>query len=201
MEQNQIEEVSHEELSFIEGKKREYIEQGASEVEAIALATDDWKKAKEKADQEGEALWDKITKDIGAHDFIEDMVRRALVKYKEVWNKKNHPQTLDFELKMYSDPGPSGVISKNRLIAGAGLRLSVIKNGVHTLWRDKKVAFTHIRDMREGHKWKMALWEAMFQDILGWGVSYALAINMYQDNKHLTQTPKDGEPANTQPEP
>lgn len=185
-----VQEVSREEIDFINAKSREYKEQGASDLDAAAMAAEDWAKAQKASDEAGEEMWDKITKQVGLADLLDDQIRRSLGVFKTTWQKHNPEQTVDFSLELYTEKGPSGLA--NRLIAGAGLRLSVSRNGVWSVWRDKRIAFQHIAEMRDGHKWKLKLYEAMLQDILAWGVNHMLVLKAVKDGD-IKLPPKDGE--------
>lgn len=171
-----IQVASEEELEFLKGKKEAYVTQGVHEVEAMQLAAADWNKLSEDREAFAEKTWDEITKKVGMAEFVDDQIRRALGLYKTAWQKTHEGQTIDFKMRLDTKKS-----QKSGMIAGASLKLEVSVNGVWTVWRNKEITFQHIREMREGHVWKLKLYEALFCDLVGWGVSYALVMQETKD--------------------
>jgi len=182
-----IKEVGEEELKFLAEKKSEYTRQGMSDKDAHELAMEDWKKLEANKNPEiDEAAWDQITKNIGLFDFLDDQIRRALGKYKSAWEKANPEQTMDFKLHLKTHGGV-GTAGNKRLISGVSLILEKAQNGSWTVWREKKIEFTHIREMREGHKWKLALYEAMLHDLIAFGISYLVELDNIKNNANTSR--------------
>lgn len=181
MEQPQeklISEVRADEAAFLKQKVSEYTSQGVSDVEAMQQAAAEWKSLEEERDKQGEALWDEVTKKVGLCDFLDDQIRRALGVYKYKWDKANAPEEIDFKMELKSLGGLQG-----RMIAGAQLRLEIKRGGLWRLWRNKEIKFEHIREARATHKWKLALYEAMYQDLLSWGVTYCILCEDFKDGR------------------
>ena len=157
---------------FINTKAKEYRIQGSSDEESIRLATEDCKKLKVAEANATDALWNEVTKKINLADFLDDQIRRALGAYKSEYMKKYPDFTLDFKLRMWNEKGAGG-----RLIAAANLELSFALNGNWKVWMNKRIKFTHIREINKAHEWKLALYEAMMKDLIGWGATYCLHID------------------------
>lgn len=171
-----IKEASEQELKFLAEQASQYVKQGMSDIDARALAAEDWKKLENLHDKMGEQAWDEFTRKIGLHTILEDQIRRCLGQYKAAWEKANAPYTLDF--KLYEKTrGGVGTSGNKQLIAGVSLILEKSLNGVWTVWRDKKIDFTHVGQMREAYKWKLALYEAMLHDLMAFGITYCLTMD------------------------
>lgn len=212
MAETPIKTASEEELRFIEEKSKDYVAQGMAPEEATKLAAEDWTKM--VGDEEGHAqeVWDKLTKQINLSDFIDDQIRRALGTYKTAWEKANPilddnkepmkdadgnimTHTLDFKLELKRVGGVKGRKGDPRLITAVELTLEVARDGLWKVWRKKHIGFAHVREMREGHKWKLALYESMLHEVIMWGVTYMLKLDAYQDG---TIKPAVTEPASTE---
>lgn len=188
---NLVEEI---ELNFISSKTEEYKAQGLPEDEAKDMAASDWAEKKRKIETENGDVWNEVTKKIGLPDFLDDQIRRALGVYKKTFEEAEKakvkedptyiPRTIDFKLYMKSDRHPNSAIGRKgqpRLIAGAHLILEYAINGLWKVWRDKGLNFTHVQQMKEIHVWKLHLYEAMLQDLMGWGVTYCLAADAWNE--------------------
>lgn len=182
-----VKEVSREELDFMEVKTREYIEQGANALEASKMAAEDWAKQNQEMTAEQQQVWDQLTKQVGLADFIKDQIIRCLSSYKKSYHKSFPNMSIDFKMYLKNRKLEG---NQAHMIGGASLFLEFCYNGVWYVWREKRVDFTHIREMRNGHAWKLALYEAMLHDILAWGVTHLINIH------EIKHAPK--QPANTE---
>lgn len=173
-----------EEKRFIENKAKEYRMQGSSDEEADKMATEDWKKEKDNVEAANSEVWEKITKKINLHTFLDDQIRRALGKYKNEFHKNNKVETIDFRLT----EGNIGGVHGKGIVAGAYLQLEYARNGNWKVFRRKEVKFTHIKDMRLGHIWKLELYEAMLHDVFNWGMTYCIHLDKYNEQQSLNKT-------------
>lgn len=180
---------------FIDQKEKEYRMDGLSDKEAEEKAAHEWEEHKKEAEEQGEKQWAQITKKIGLSNFLDDQIRRALGVYKTGWEKANAPQTLDFKLYMKTKNGVS-----KRLIASVSLYLDIATNGVWRPWREKKISFQHVNEMRNEHMWKLKLYEDMFQDLLGWGVSYCMILDNNKEELQKARQEKQAAALNDKPD-
>ncbi len=171
MEEPTIEEVSLEQKRFLEERTREYKEQGADPLEAIHLAQNDWATAEEIRKKETDEVWDKFTNKIGLEKLLDDQMRRGLGTFKTAYEKAYPEKTIDFKLYYSSKKSEGGVIASVYLI------LEICRNGLWKVWRRKQINFQHIREMRDGYKWKLALQEAMYYDLMSFGITYCILLD------------------------
>lgn len=175
-------EVDPRMIAFINQKMEEYRAQGVAELEASAAANADWEAYLKKTEEEGEEIFQKLAKDVGLAELIDDQLRRALGLYKAMFDKQFAPQTIDFKLQLKAR-GKDDLAFKEfkgihkRLIAEATLILEVGRNGVWQVFRQKTRQFSHIGEMREGHRWKLQLYEAMLHDVIGWGITQYINVD------------------------
>lgn len=174
-----IQEVNPDELKFIDVKKQEYLSQGISEAEATQLAAEDYKKFTEETEAKQAELWNSLTKKIGLVDFLDDQIRRALGTYKTDWEKRYEGQTVDFKLHLQARRATGG------LIGSAALILEIAINGVWKTWNEKVIKFRHIREMREGHEWKLALYESMFRELVSNAVTFRILSDQHAERTKL----------------
>lgn len=177
-----------EDKIFLNNKAKEFRMQGASDEDSEKLALEDLKKIKIAEENASDQLWDSVTKKIKLADFLDDQIRRALGAYKAAYLKKYPEFTIDFKLQLKKSGGVG------RLIAKANLELSFAVNGNWRVWSNKEINFRHIREINETHKWTLALYEAMFQEIVYWGATYCLHIDAIK-SQNLTE---NGKPEATQ---
>lgn len=179
-------------LAFLKEKQREYMAQGVHEVEAMQQATTDLANKKAEMDQVSEEAWDQITKKIGLAEFLDDQMRRALGSIKTVWESNNNGHTLDFKLHLKTRGGVGNAGNK-RLIAGVSLYLEYAIDGLWVVLREKRIDFVHVREMRDGNKWKTAIHEALLHDVFAWGINYMILTHQYKNGN--IRKPNDEPPA------
>src|SRR5688572_12526650 len=129
-----IEGANPEMEAFIAELTNRYKIEGVHPVEAAQRAAHDWEELVKEREAQGDAAWQKFTKDIGLAEILDDQIRRALGVYKTMWSKEHAPQTIDFKLELKAkgrdDREFSTYTSKHRyLIAEVILSLSVSING------------------------------------------------------------------------
>jgi hypothetical protein len=172
-----IQEVNPDELKFIDQKKKEYLAQGVSDLEATQLASEDYKKFTDQAEAAQGELWNRLTKQVGLVDFLDDQIRRALGVYKTDWEKKHQGQTLDFKLHLQPRRAEGG------LIGSAALILEIAVNGVWKKWNERIISFRHVREMRDANAWKLTLYESMFQYLISCGVTFRILSDQFNEQQ------------------
>lgn len=188
-----IKEVTRAEQDFIEARVKEYTAQGASIIEAGKMASEDWAKTQEAVTDEQAAAWDKLTQSIGLADLLKDQLIRALSNYKDAYHAKFPEKSIDFNLQLKTKGVDGHYTDNKRLIAQASLSLEFSYNGVWTVWRNKSVKFQHIREMRDGHRWKLALYESMLHDLIAWGVTNVINVQELKNLPKATSNEPDSQ--------
>jgi hypothetical protein len=156
---------TEEQLKEIDRIAGDYRMKGFSDEEAE-------KKAREevvKQDALAEQQWQEFVKKIRLYDVLDDLIRRALIAYKEAAKKKE--KNIDFKLEL-----------RNARTHGKGtifvvhLDLSIKKDGdpFKTFLR-KELRFSHVKEVKKEAGWKFALYESMFQSLIFNGITYMLA--------------------------
>jgi len=179
-------------LAFLKEKQREYMAQGVHEVEAMQQATADLATKKAEMEEVGEEAWEQITKKVGLAEFLDDQLRRALGKVKTMWEGNNSGHTLDFKLHMKTEGGV-GTSGNKRLIAGVSLYLEYAIDGLWKVMRHKQIGFVHVREMKDGNKWKTTIHEALLHDIIAWGITYIILTDQYNNGNIKPNESADGD--------
>lgn len=127
---------------------------------------------KKKTQEElGDEAWNKFVKKVNLGDIIDDQLLRAISRFKDAYLEKNPNEILDFSLKL------NRIKNKSHLFAAVELRFEMHRNGTVYPIQVKKIEFKHIREAREGHMWKAVIYEAMFQALVYFGLTYIMLKN------------------------
>jgi hypothetical protein len=176
-----VEEATEGDLLYLEERIAFYKAKGQKDDIAEAAAKFDLAEIVKKRKYAGEATWNQLVKETKADKLMNDQILRALGIYKTEWEKRNKPFTIDFKLRMESEGEKRNKHAEITSIAGVTLYFHVARNGVWKLWNKKTIKFQHIREMRDGHNWKLQLYEALFFDFVASGVTHRLLQDDYRD--------------------
>lgn len=176
--------LSEDDLAAIEKLAGEYRMKGHSDEEAEKLA----KEGIAKLNKDGEAAFEKFIKKVRLDDIVDDLLRRAIDKFKIKYNKEV-PQLqaagmaaspIDFSLKFKKrTPGKGFAFS-------ALLVLEVKRDGVFETLMSKSIDIQHIKLVKEQATWKFQVYEELLQSIIMSGLTLIL---LQHDTQRKTTDP------------
>lgn len=197
----EVEEGNEQDLLFLERAIEQYKANGLNEAEAQAAANLDLKQLKEKNAEVGANIWKQLVKETKADKLLKDQLDRALGIFKTEFEKARKPHTIDFKLRFGTKGAHYNKKGELLRIASATLTLEVAQDGLWEVWRQKVIDFRHVREMRDGHGWRLALCEAMFQDFVSFGLNYQLLLDGYRKGRITTSSDSGGVEASGTGEP
>jgi hypothetical protein len=164
------------EESEIEALAKEFRMKGLSDEEADKKAREQYKKDDALAEQQ----WQDFIKKIRLYDILDDLMRRAIVAYKDNYNKNREVgDHIDFKLLLNK-----GRTHGKGAIFVVDLVFEIKRKGLWKTYNKKQLQFHHVKDIRNEAGWKFALYEAMFQGLLFNGITYMLSV---EDARELTK--------------
>jgi hypothetical protein len=172
-----IEDIADADVIFMLEAVERYTRQGKTQIEAEAYARNDIDRIKKQHAEQGEAMWNRLNKELKTWQLYHDQIVRALAFYSGEWMEKNKPHTLYFKFNLTTDNVQRDRKGNIRTIAAAHLALDFAVNGVWTPWFKKTINFVHYREMKEGDQWKLELYEAAFRELILYGCTYRLQID------------------------
>lgn len=120
-------------------------------------------------DETEEQRFDRFIKAIKLHDIIYDCMQSSFNEYCKAYNKKNPDDNLrikiDVSKKKQKDSHAIWAVA-------AGLELR--RGGVHKVLFEKRIEFTHIKQIREEASWKYALYGSIWNDIVVHAFNYLI---------------------------
>lgn len=168
--------TTQEQENDIEALAKDYRMKGKSDEEADKLARTQVLKSEEDSERD----WQEFVKKINLHDIVDDMLRRAMIAYREEYNKIHPDQKIDFKFTLSGDRSHKGTA-----VFIATLKFEVQRGGVWELLQNKKINFPHVREARKEVAWKFALWEAMLQALMFNAITYTILLH---DNRKQQPT-------------
>jgi len=118
-------------------------------------------------EEEIEDAWLDLAHRTKLHDLVDALLQRALSYYTKMYSKAN-PED-NFNAKIIVDR-----LKKNGLVWGVAIKLEIRRAGLYYVIARKEIAFQTVKDHGEEAAWKLALYEAMFQDLIMNSINFHL---------------------------
>lgn len=193
-----VEEMNDRDRLYFDARLDYYEKQGLKEIEAATAANFDLNEFRQKQEEQGNELWSRLVKETKADKLLHDQLLRALGIYKTEWEKKNPGQLIDFKLRFETHGTITDKKGAIKRISAVTLIFEVGKNGLFSVWNKKRIDFHHVREMRDGHNWKLSLYEALFVDFVMSGMTFRMIQEEFKGEKGaklILDGAKNSEPA------
>lgn len=108
-----------------------------------------------------EQRFEKFIKGIQLHDIIYDCMQSSLNEYCKIYNERNPGDNIQFKLHTRKRTNKNTTV-----IFAVSLVLEMRRGGLYKVLLEKRIDFTHVKQIRDEVSWKYSLYGAMYNDLI-----------------------------------
>lgn len=129
-----------------------------------------------------EQKFERFIRRINLSDILKDCLQSSMNEFCKKYNQKNPKENLQFKLVIRKEK-PKATGKTNQIFA-VRLVLEMRRFDSHVITQEKKVTFTHVRELKDEAAWRYSLYAAMFQEIM----NLALTLTLVNDDTNRGAT-------------
>lgn len=116
-----------------------------------------------------EQRFDRFIKAIKLHEIIYDCMQSSFNEYCKTYNKVNPDDNVKINLIMRKNKNP-----KTGAIFGVSCVLEIRRRDKYVTYFEKKIDFTHVKQIRDEASWKYALYGSIYNELISSCITYLL---------------------------
>lgn len=143
-------------------------------------------------EETAELRFDRFIKAIRLHEIVYDCMQSSFNEYCKTYNKRNPDDNIKINIILRKNKN-----QKTGVIFGVSCVLEIRRRDKYVTFFEKKIDFTHVKQIRDEASWKYSLYGSIYNDLIANCITYLLL----QDDVNTGRIKRDVSGGNGTPDP